>query len=81
MYFCEYKNIFGEVNKGIHSFRILNIAIVDLFLTILLAYIISKYTRYNFFIIFSGLILLGIILHRIFCVNTTINKLIFGIVS
>jgi hypothetical protein len=24
------------------------------------------------------LILLGIIVHRIFCVNTTINRLIFG---
>ena len=28
-YFCQYKNIFGEVGKCIHSYRLCNIAIVD----------------------------------------------------
>jgi hypothetical protein len=27
--FCKYKNIFGEEGKGVHSYRIFNIAIVD----------------------------------------------------
>ena len=27
--FCKYKNIFGKVDKGIHAYRICNIAIVD----------------------------------------------------
>ena len=37
---CQYKNIFGKVNEGIHSYRIFNIAIVDVLLTILLSFII-----------------------------------------
>jgi hypothetical protein len=37
---CQYKNIFGEVNKGVHSYRIFNIAIVDVLLTIIGAYVI-----------------------------------------
>jgi hypothetical protein len=30
---CKYKNMFGIPNKGLHSYRIFNIAIVDLTLT------------------------------------------------
>ena len=40
MYLCKYKDIFGKVGKGIHSFRICNIAVVDVLLTILAAYCI-----------------------------------------
>ena len=33
---CDYKNILGEPNKGLHKYRIFNIAIVDVLLTIVL---------------------------------------------
>lgn len=41
--FCEYKNLFGEVNKGAHSIRIpyVNLALVDTLLTIIVSGIIS----------------------------------------
>ena len=75
---CQYKNIFGKVGKGVHSYRIFNIAIVDVMLTILLAFIIYLFIpKYNFFIILILLFILGIFLHRIFCVRTTIDKLLF----
>lgn len=80
--FCKYKNIFGEPGKGIHSFRIFNIAIVDVIGTILIAYLISKYYKinknyiYNFFIILLLLFIASILIHKLFCVNTTITKLI-----
>ena len=35
---CIYKDIFGIPKKGVHKYRIFNIAFVDLLLTILLAY-------------------------------------------
>lgn len=41
MKLCEYKNIFGEPNTGIHSYRIFNIAIVDTLATIVVAIIIT----------------------------------------
>jgi len=34
MSLCEYKNYFGESGKGVHSYRIFNIAIVDVIMTL-----------------------------------------------
>jgi hypothetical protein len=75
---CKYKNIFGKVGKGVHSIRIFNVAIVDVLFTIIGAYIIYLYfPKYNYFLILLILFLIGIICHRIFCVRTTIDKLLF----
>lgn len=74
---CQYKDTFGEPGKGLHSYRIFNIAIVDVIFTILAGYLLSFYIgtfRNNVIFLF----LLGILLHKIFCVDTTINKLIFN---
>ena len=77
--FCEYKNIFGEERKGAHSYRLFNIAIVDVIMTIISAYLIHYFIFPNihFLKILLILFLLGIILHRLFCVRTTIDKLLF----
>ena len=75
---CKYRNILGKVGEWPHSIRIYNIAIVDVLLTILAAFIIHWFLpTYNFFRILLGLFITGIILHRIFCVRTTIDKLLF----
>ena len=74
---CKYKDALGIPGEGVHSIRVLNIAIVDVFLTILVAFLIWLVLRKNFWIILLVFFLLGIILHRIFCVRTTIDKLIF----
>lgn len=79
MSLCKYKNLFGEVGKGVHSYRIFNIAVVDTVLTILGAYIIYLFfPKYNFFYILLFLFILGIFLHHLFCVRTTIDKFLFG---
>lgn len=75
--FCEYSNIFGEPNKGVHSIRIGNIAIVDAGATILVSYLVSKYFDTDFVITLILFFVFGIILHHIFCVRTTIDKLLF----
>jgi uncharacterized membrane protein YcaP (DUF421 family) len=75
---CQYKDILGKPGKGIHSYRIFNIAIVDVLLTIIGAYIIYLFfPKINYFVILILLFLLGIILHKIFCVRTTIDKYLF----
>jgi hypothetical protein len=76
--FKAYSEIFGKPNEGIHSYRILDLAIVDIIMTIIGAIIISLIFKINLFLTLIFLFLLGIILHRLFCVNTTINKLIFN---
>ena len=76
---CKYKDIFGKVGEGVHSYRIFNIAIIDVILTFLLAFIIQLLLpKYNYYHILILLFILGIILHRMFCVKTTIDKLLFN---
>lgn len=76
---CQFKNIFGKLGEGLHSYRIFNIAIVDVIFTILGAYIIHYFKpEYKFRNILIILFLLGILLHRLFCVRTTIDKLLFN---
>ena len=74
---CEYSNILGDPDKGIHSIRLFNIAIVDVIATILVAYPISKYFTIDYTITLISLFVCGIILHRLFCVRTSVDKLLF----
>ena len=74
---CKYKNALGEPGKGIHSYRLFNVAIMDVIMTILGAFFISRVFRTPFLCTCLLLFILGIFLHRIFCVRTTIDKLLF----
>lgn len=77
--FCKYNKIFGEINTGAHSYRLFNIAVVDVILTVLLSYfiyLINNTFKFNYILL--GMFILGIISHRLFCVKTTIDKLIFN---
>lgn len=74
---CKYKDILGKPKQGVHSFRIFNIAIADVLLTILAAYILSIFVKISVFYSLILMFILGIISHRIFCVRTTIDKLLF----
>lgn len=78
MNFCKYCDVLGIPNQGIHSYRVFDIAIVDVIFTIMGAYVISRIYKVSF--LWSCIILfsLGIILHRIFCVGTTLDKMIFS---
>ena len=78
MSLCNYKNIFGEPNKGVHSYRLFNIAIVDVILTIVVAFLISFFAKISFIKTCIVLFTLGIILHKLFCVDTTVHKFLFN---
>ena len=83
MSLCKYKDILGEPNKGIHSIRLFDISLIEIpetfILGILIQYLILKIFKIhiNLCIILVLLFLLGIVLHRLFCVRTTIDKLLF----
>lgn len=78
MSLCKYKDIFGEVGEGAHSLRFFNIAVVDTFLTLVLAYIINLYLKTNLLVVFIVLIIFSIAIHSAFCVETTLTKLFFS---
>jgi len=77
-FLCKYKNIFGEPNKGVHSYRLFDVAIVDVLLTIIVGYMIHKRNKkIELYKILICLFAFGIIMHRLFCVRTKIDRLLF----
>jgi len=77
MSLCKYKNALGIPKEGIHSYRLFGVAIFDVIFTVIGAFIISFLFKTNFLYTLIVLFLLGIFLHRLFCVRTTIDKLLF----
>ena len=77
MSLCKYKNYLGIPNQGIHSYRVLDIAIIDVFATIIIGILLSYFFKISYLYSIIFLFLLGIILHRLFCVRTTLDKLLF----
>lgn len=76
--FAKYSNIFGEPKTGFHSYRIADVAVGDLIGTAAISGLVSYSLNYSFFLVFLISMILAIVFHRLFCVNTTINKIIFG---
>ena len=76
---CPYSDIFGEVGKGIHSYRMFDIALIDVIATMVGAYFIQKYfyPSKKYCTILFWLFVIGILSHRLFCVRTTIDKFLF----
>jgi len=74
MRLCQYKDIFGLPGKGVHSFRLFDIAVVDVVLSVILGYVIWLNTKWNPYCIGISVFLLGLFSHWIFCVRTTINN-------
>jgi hypothetical protein len=77
MSLCKYKDVLGVPGKGVHSYRIFNIAIADVVMTIIGAYILSLIFKTPYSYTLLAFFILGIILHRLFCVQTTLDKLLF----
>ena len=76
---CKYRNMLGEVRKGVHSVRLFDIAVIDVLLTFASAYIICMvFPELNLPLVTVSLFGLGIVLHRLFCVRTKVDTLIFN---
>ena len=69
--FKKYSGIFGNPSEGIHKYRLLDVALVDYVLTILLAIFLSKLTKIPLVISTIIMFVLGIILHMLFGINTS----------
>ena len=72
--FSKFNKIFGIPGKGVHRFRILDVAAVDYFLTLIGAFILSYLTQVPLVLTTIGLFILGIILHTLFGVPTNAVK-------
>ena len=77
MSLCKYRNALGVPGTGIHSYRVFNIAIMDVIMTIIGAWLISYFFKFPFKYTLPLFFLSGIVLHKLFCVRTTVDKLLF----
>ena len=74
---CKYKNLFGEPNSGIRKYRVFNIALFDTLIVVIIGIFISRFLNYPLWMVLLILFVTGIIAHRLFCVRTGIDKLLF----
>ncbi len=82
--FKEYRYMFGKEGEGVHSYRLFDIAIIDVAFTIIGAGLMSYIFNLNvldFVLITLTLFIAGIIFHYLFGVETTINKTIYSFVN
>ena len=75
---CKYKDIIGKPREGVRSIRFLGIAVVDSLVTLLAAFLISWIFKISLFYTIIPLFFSGIIIHRMFCVDTGIDRLLFA---
>ncbi len=75
---CAFKDIFGKPKEGVHAPRFLGMAAVDLGLTALLAYWVHYRYGYSFLLVLFGLMVLAVVVHKLFCVDTALNNFLFN---
>ncbi|NDC95694.1 hypothetical protein EB118_19495 [bacterium] len=78
MTLCKYKDIFGKPGMGVHAHRTFGLATVDLGLTLAAAWYVSVKYNVPFHKTAIGLIILGVIFHKLFCVDTALNNFLFN---
>lgn len=79
-----FKDLFGKPRTGIHSIRVpvIDIALIDIGFTIIISVLIAKFTftkisfEYKFVIVLLMMIFLSILFHVLFCVDTTLIRLL-----
>ena len=77
----KYKNIFGYPGKGVHKYKFMGTSLVDYFMTIVGAFLITYFTDIPLVITTIGLFLMGIILHYLFGLNTETLKYVSKFIS
>lgn len=76
---CQYQNMLGKPGVGFHNHLGMGFAVLDLVGTVGITYLINQRTQYKSFPkVFGGLMITAITLHKVFCVDTVLNRYIFG---
>jgi hypothetical protein len=74
---CPYRDIFGKVREGPHSYRIFDVAVVDSVLTILLALFLQKifFQNFSFLKVLAVTFIIGELMHWYFCVDSKVIQI------
>lgn len=74
---CNYSELFGKPNEGLRQYRILGITLFDTTIVIIIGFMISYFSKISIYTVLIVLFISGIISHRLFCVRSGIDKLLF----
>ena len=74
--FCPYKDRLGVPGEGVHK-HFFGLAMFDVIATVVVAELLVYFFHLSRPWTILALFLTGIVLHRIFCVRTTIDKYLF----
>jgi hypothetical protein len=70
----EYKNILGAPRTGLHSYRILDTAMIDYVDTILMSFAMAYFTKVPLVLSTIIMFILGILVHLLFGLETNTVK-------
>jgi hypothetical protein len=73
---CQYKDALGRPGEGVHSYRFLGVAVVDVVMTVVVAYVVHRVMGYPFGRTVAVAFLLGVFSHWLFCVDTTVARVL-----
>lgn len=74
--FCKYKDRLGVPGEGAHT-HYFGVALFDVIASILLSELIVFLFHTPRWITLFSVLLTGVVLHRLFCVRTTLDKYLF----
>ena len=76
---CKYKDLFGKAGStsGLRKYRIFGIAVLDVTVTLICAVLIAWIFRLPYIPTIIAIFILGIFVHRAFCVRTAVDRMIF----
>jgi hypothetical protein len=75
---CRFRHTLQAPGTGVHSVRFLGVAFVDLAITLMAALLLARASGLSPWLLFGLLLVLGVLVHRLFCVDTALNKRIFS---
>ena len=77
---CKYKDILGVPGSktGLRKYRIFGIALLDTTVVLVIAVFIAWMFRLPYVYTIVAIFILGIIVHRLFCARTAVDKILFG---
>lgn len=78
---CRFRDVFGVPGQGVHRVRVFGLAAVDLIGTLVVALVVARWMRLGVtgcIIAIVAAFALGVLAHRLFCVDTALNVRMFG---
>jgi hypothetical protein len=73
---CQFKDIFGKPNTGVHKHRFLGMASFDLIGTVIISIAIAYFYQLSYIKTILYAFLIGAAVHWIFCVDTAFMNLL-----